>query len=714
MIDLATVKHHPVIDELVQVICNKTHNIDRGFYDVAVAYFLGKMAASMRVTVKTKDRGEIPVNIYALALAPSGSGKGYSVSVLENEVLSGFKLRFMTDTFPVISDQNLWKLAMDRAIRDATEEQTEKEKLDKEFKKAGALAFTFDSGTAPAVKQMRHKLLLSGAGAINFQVDEIGSNLEGSTDVLNLFLELYDQGQAKQKLTKNTAENERSEELDGKTPANMLLFGTPSKLLDGGKIEQAFYDFLETGLARRCIFGMGHRIKASNKLSSTEMFNRLTDPMNEQIISKWNTHFIELADPARFGWQIAVSDAVSIALIEYKMECETRAENFPEYEDVKKSEMSHRYYKALKLAGAFAFVDESLNLDMKHLMQAIKLVEESGTAFQKILSREKAYVKLAKFLADVDTDQTHADLVEALPFYKTGNAARTEMLTLATAWGYKNNVIIKKHFVDGIEFYRGETLEATKLDKVMFSYSNHVAYNFLNEVQKFSDMDKLVKAPGYHWANHHFQGGHRSEENTVLGFNLLVLDVDGGTPIETAHKLLKDYTFMTYTTKRHTEEENRFRLIMPMNYHLLLTGEDYKQFMEHVLSWLPFKVDESANQRSRKWSCNPNGVVTFNDGLLLDILPFVPKTSKNEQYQANYQAVASMDALERWFAERMAVGDRNNQMVKFAFALLDSGCQYNEVEGRVMALNSRLTNPLPEDEIRGTILVSVQKKIQGI
>ncbi len=713
MIDLETVKHHPVIDELVQVICNKTHNVDRGFYDVAVAYFLGKMAASMRVTLKTKDRGEIPVNIYALALAPSGSGKGYSVSIMENEILSGFKLRFMTDTFPVLADQNLWKIAMDRAIRDATDEAVEKEKLDKEFKRAGALAFTFDSGTPAAIKQMRHKLLLSGAGAINFQVDEIGSNLEGSTDVLNLFFELYDQGQIKQKLTKNTAENERAEEIEGKTPANMLLFGTPTKLLDGGKIEQAFYDFLETGLARRTLFGMGHRIKAGDKLSSAEMFQRLTDPKNGLIIQKWNTHFIELADPARFGWQIEVTDAVSIALIEYKMNCEARAEKFPEYEDVQKSEMSHRYYKALKLAGAFAYVDESLILDIKHLMQAIKLVEESGASFQKILRREKAYVKLAKFLADVDTDQTHADLVEALPFYKTGNAARTEMLTLATAWGYKNNVIIKKTFVDGIEFYRGETLEETKLDKVSFSYSNHMAYNYLNETQKWTDLAKLVKAPGYHWANHHFQGGHRSEENVVPGFNLLVLDVDGGTSLKTAHDLLKDYTFMTYTTKRNTDEENRFRLIMPMNYRLVLTAEDYKQFMEHVLSWLPFKVDESANQRSRKWSCNDKGVIHFNDGTLLDILPFVPKTAKNEQYQTNYQAVSSMDALERWFAERMAAGNRNNQMIKFALALLDSGCQYNEIESRVMNLNNQLSNSMSEDEIRSTILLTVAKKIQS-
>ena len=84
--------------------------------------------------------------------------------------------------------------------------QTEFDKVNTEFNKAGAYPFTFDSGTAPAVKQLRHKLLLANCGAINLQIDEIGSNLVKEVEVLNLFLELYDQGMTKQKLTKNTAD----------------------------------------------------------------------------------------------------------------------------------------------------------------------------------------------------------------------------------------------------------------------------------------------------------------------------------------------------------------------------------------------------------------------------------------------------------------------------------------------------------------------------
>jgi hypothetical protein len=129
-----------------------------------------------------------------------------------------FKKRFMEDTFPVIAEQNLWTIANGRAARNGTDPQEEFERAEKEFKSAGAYPFTFDSGTPPAVKQLRHKLLMSACGSINLQIDEIGSNLIGSTDVLTLFLELYDQGIVKQKLIKNTADNQRGEELDGKTP----------------------------------------------------------------------------------------------------------------------------------------------------------------------------------------------------------------------------------------------------------------------------------------------------------------------------------------------------------------------------------------------------------------------------------------------------------------------------------------------------------------
>lgn len=712
MIDLTNVKHHQAIDDLVDVLCNKTQNTDKCFFRTEVAYFLGKLASNMRATLVTKDRGEIPINIYALALATSGFGKGHSVNIMESQVISGFKQRFMEETLPTIAEKHLWEIANARAARDGTEPDNEFEAAKTEYKRAGAFPFTFDSGTTPAVKQLRQKLLLADCGAINMQIDEIGSNLISNTDVLTAFLELYDQGQIKQKLTKNTNDNQRSEEIDGKTPANMLLFGTPSKLFDGSVTEDTFYSFLDMGYARRCLFGIGsNERKAMNSLTPAEIYAKLTQSNNSAVINKYSTLFYNLANPTNYGFKIFVEDNEAIKLLEYKIACEKAADELPEHEEIKKAELSHRYFKALKLAGVFAFIDGTSTLMMDQLLSAILLVEESGKAFQTILQREKTYVKLAKYIAEIKTDVTHADLHEALPFYKSGNAARNEMMTLAMAWGYKKHILIKKFYINGIEMFKGETLQETNLDELILSYSTDWAFNYLNETAPFDALDQLMTLPGHHWCNHHLRHGHRTEENVIANFNMVVLDIDGGVSLNLVHELLKEYKFMTYTTKRHTETENRFRLILPINYILNLDSEDYKEFMQNIVNWLPFSVDEQANQRARKWETNGQTKVHYNmEGEILNALDFVPKTSLNEQYMQKYQKVESLDNLERWFAQRIAQGNRNNQMLRYAMALADTGLDLPEVQNRVKTFNSRIKNPIPDSEIDSTIMKSVAKK----
>lgn len=714
MIDLTNVKHHEAIEELVDLLCAKTQNNDKGFFKAEVAYFLAKMASCMRACVLTKDRGEIPINLYVIALAASGMGKGFSVGIMENELIKGFKRRFIEDTMPIIAEANLHKLADDKALKNPDgDPEKEYTKLEKEYENLGKYPFTFDSGTTPAVKQLRQKLLLATCGSINLQIDEIGSNLIGSTEVLNTYLELFDQGYTKLKLTKNTNDNIRGDDLDGKTPANMLLFGTPVKLFDGSTTENEFYSFLEIGYARRCIFGIGHTDKkAYHSMTPEQIFQSLIQPKNKQIIDKWANKFARLADPSKFQWTMDMKDEVAIKLLEYKINCEKAADQLAEYQEIEKAELSHRYFKALKLAGALAFVDEAIEVDMNHLLQAILLVEESGQAFRSILTREKSYMKLAKYIANVGIEVTHADLNEALPFYKSGVAARNEMMTMAQAWGYKQNILIKKSYVDNIEFFKGESLKATDLDKLIISYSDHFAYNYNNDYAPFDQLTNLTQSAGMHWINHHVKNNHRNEENVIPRFNMIVLDVDGTISLNTAQDLLKEYKYLIYTTKRHTEESNRFRMIFPTNYELQLDSDEYKEFMDNIRSWLPFEVDESVNQRSKKWETFDKGSYFYNtEGKLFDVLPFIPKTSKNEQYQKEFSKIESMDNLERWFAQRIGTGNRNNQLLKFAFALVDSNMSVTDVESKVKAFNSKLSNPLSEKELESTIFKTVGQKI---
>lgn len=704
--------HHQSMSDLVDLLCHRTGNVNRDFFQAEVAYFLGLIPSSMRCKIKSPERGVIPINIYSIALATSGFGKGHSVSVME-EVLEGFREDFMKSTFAEIAENNLFDLAVDIAARKGGDEAKEKESLDADFKRQGHAPFIFDSGTGPAVKQLRYKLLLAGAGSINFQMDEIGSNLLGNNEVLNVLLELYDLGKIKAKLVKNTPDNERGLDIAGSTPSNMLMFGTTSKLFDGSKIEEEFYSFLATGYARRCFFGIGKPPATLGTVDPEDVYNSLVSKNQSQTLNRWKTALSKFSDPRFYNLELNVPKEVGVELVAYRLQCEALANEMPEHEEIRKAELSHRYFKSLKLAGVYAFLDESNDIESRHVRQAIKVAEESGRSFKKLLTRERNFVRLAKYIAASSDNLTHADLVEDLPYYPTSTTPRKEMMDLAMAWGVSNHVVITKNVVQQVEFFSGSDLAETDLNLLQLSFSDHFAYDYESVKQPLDKLPKLLSAPGLHWANHSFEKDHRSEDNAIPGFNLLVVDCDGGVTLDAVHELLADYTFITSTTKRHDDEgEHRFRLIMPTNYVLELSKEDYKHFMDSFLLWLPFESDPAANQRSKKWQTHEGSQVHVNKGpQFVDVLPFIPKTKANNEYVKNIADLGNLDNLERWFLNNMEIGSRNNSLLNYAMMLKDAGAAFDEIESRVLALNQNFDNPLKKDEVQSTVLKSVAQKM---
>lgn len=711
-------EHHPIADRLADILAKKTQNPNKLFFRVQIGYYLGMCAAMMRTKIATLDRGDIPVNVYALNLGTSGSGKGYSTNVLENQVIQRFRTRFLEETFPFIAERNLPKLATKRANRKGTDPDEELVRVQKEFDSCGPLLTSFDSGTSPAIKQLRHKLLMAQAGSMNLQIDEIGSNLQPNMEILETGLELYDVGLVKPKLIKNTADNSRSEEIVGPTPMNILMFGTPAKLLDGAKVESDFYSLLETGYARRCLFGFSKTLLSATAKTAKEVLMERTDKSSDQFLDNLADRLENLADMVNVDRRLTISEDTTLQLITYQLQCEALADTLKEHEEIKKAEIRHRYFKALKLAGAYAWVDDSPEVTADHLYNAIKLVEESGEAFNELLTRDRPYVKLAKYIANCEKDITQADLVEDLPFYRGAASQKTEMMTLAIAYGYKNNIIIKKSFSDGIEFFRGETLKASDLNQLIVSYSTDMTENYQNHRAPFDKLHKLVQRDGYHWLSHHLVGGfegkgYRLEENAMAGFNMIVIDVDATISLKMAKELMKDYKFLAYTTKRHTPEANRFRLILPINYELKMDAKDYKEFMKNIFEWLPFEVDEQTGQRAKKWLTH-NGHYEYNDGeQLFDVLPFIPKTSKNEERKKKLETQQDMDNLERWVMNNIGDGNRNNMLLRYAMILVDAGFTFDGVKEKVVSLNDKLMDKLEESEIYSTIMQTVMRALSS-
>jgi len=710
MFDLDQVEYHETSEQLVKTLCLKTQNDNPLFFRVIVAYYFCKIASMMRVNIATHERGIIPVNMYAICLATSGSGKGLSTNLMEEKLLTPFKDKYMSETFNTVADQNITKLAVKRAIKEDIEEDIAREKVLADFNRAGELLFSFDSGTTAAVKQMRTKLLMAGAGSMNLEIDEIGSNLLGNVDVLTTFLELFDVGNIKQKLVKNTNDNVRVADIDGRTPTNLLLFGTPSKLLNGGKAEEEFYSMLDTGYARRCLFAYSKDSSKNTSLTPEEVYALMTDTNLDDYIAELSETLCDLAEVSHFNKSLSMTKEVSILSISYKLECEKKANSLPAHEEIRKAELSHRYFKALKIAGAFAFIDMWHEITEDHLKAAIKLTEESGEAFASLLTRERNFVKLAKYIAEMGKEVTHVDLVEDLPFYKGSVQQKQELMNLAIAYGYKNNIVIQRSISDGIEFIKGNSLKETNLNKLIISYSTDLAKDYEYTEAPFSKLHNLTQLPSHHWCNHAFLEDMRCEENASMqvGFNMVVLDVENSVSLEAAMSLLQEYTYHIYTTKQHTDKNNRYRIILPLSHVLHMEATEYKEFMSNIFDWLPFDVDTSTKQRSRKWrTCK--GTYFNNEGVLLDALTFIPKTSKNDDCRKVIADLHSLTNLERWFVANAKEGDRSNQLIRYALLLVDSGMDIATVQNNVLRLNGKLDTSLDEAEIMGTIMVTATK-----
>jgi hypothetical protein len=708
--DYASVPFNQQQEQLVDILMRKTQNDDPVFFRLMVSYYFCKIASMMRANVKIADSQIIPVNMYAINLAPSGSGKGHSMNILEDQVIGSFKHDFLETTFPQEADKNIAKLAIQRARRNQTDDDEELKAAQYEFEDMGALLFSFDSATSAAIKQMRMKLLMASAGSMNLEIDEIGSNLLGNTEALTTFLELFDVGKIKQKLIKNTRDNNRTEDIFGSTPTNMLLFGTPTKLLNGAKTEDEFYDFLDVGYARRCFFGLCRKRKSRLDQTAEDIYNIYHDSATNTFLASLDQRLRALADPSMFNRTLPMEKDVSLALFDYRLWCQKQADELSELQDMKKAEITHRYFKAAKLAAAYAFIERSARVEMEHLENAIAMSEMSGQAFQGILSRDRNYVKLANYLAMSGKEMTQADLVEDLPFYRGSEAQKREMVKLASSWGYKNGCVIRTETIDGIEFFSAKSTPETNLDEMILSLSTKdITTGFAHHIVPFSKMGKMLTMSQAHWVNHELKDGYRDEAHVVPGFNMIVLDVEDSISTDMARNLLKDYSYAMHTTKRHTDKDHRYRIVMPLSHKLEMDGADYKEFMNNIYDWLPFDVDRQTSQRSRKWMGN-NGKLWYNDGELLDALQFIPNTRKAVEQQEAQQKLNDLSALERWFVANTGRGNRNGRLVQYGYALMDDGKNITDIMDGVRSLNQKLADPLSDVEITNTIEKSLTSR----
>lgn len=711
--------YNPIQEQLLHIIEKKTSNESDNYFRIVISFYLTQIASSMRAYINGKVFKNIPVNMYACTLMTSGAGKGMCQTILQDSVVDQFRKRFQTYILPAYAHSNLEKLANDMTIVCDKEVDEILKTITAEYESLGSFPYDFDSATGPAFKQVRAKAQMAGVGSLNFICDEIGSNIINNEELLNIGLEVFDMGKTKNKLTKDSAATKRVQDREGGVPTNMLWFGTPSKLLNGGKEEDMFYSLLDAGFARRLFYGEGEKTPMKYK-TGKEMRDALLAEQPDTTLKAISDQLLTLCNLVNVNQELFIDAAEEEMICQYRVWCNQRAELIRKEtgginEEIRLAELENRFFKALKLAGTYAFIDGVTVIAKEHILQAIKLTEDSGVSFMKIMHRDPNYVRLAKYVAARDKAHNWADLSEALPFFKGSEAQKRDLINLATAWAYNNSIVIKSFERNNIEFVQGQKLEETNLDEIIFSSSADIADHFVNSIKPFDKLQKMGQIDGFHWCTHHFMdnvarpdlGAHRSKEYAMPAFNLLVLDIDGTCSLDSAKDVLKDYKYIIYTTKSHTPQKHRFRVILPMKYKLFLNDEDYKLFMNNVFDSLPFQVDDKCKDIARNWLTNNGTVITGSGTELFDPRPYIPESAQDKERKNEKKKYSNLDNIARWFVKQIKPGNRNHMLYRYGIMLKDMGLDLDDVKDKVRLLNSRVNAPLSQEELDNTIFSSI-------
>lgn len=729
-------------ENIVDILCNTTGNYDKAYARVVAMWGCALPITCMRMAIQTLDKGNIPMNVFAMCFAQSGYGKTYTVNTMES-LLKDFNSQFKK-VMVASASANITKLSRRFSTLNGTTQNEEVERWEKTYHSLGPYPMVFDSGTSPAVKQLHQKLQIANSGSINLTMDEVGANLVANEDLFNALIELFDAGLIKQKLTKVTTESKRIDDITGSVPTNCLLFGNPSKVFDGGTTEQAIYSMLKMGYYRRSDMAYGQSQKqVRTDLTAEELYKKRVDPLTKQEKQDWQNRFAILADGSLLNFLVEEPESIGILRTEYQLFCERRALQYNEYEEDKKVELQNRWSRAIRKAGILCILDwltdtstKQLVITKEHLLQGIYYTEACEDAFFRVLTKEPVYAKTVKYLSSINTSnedeyKTHSELADIIPGYKTMATWIKTNNQMAKSWGLTHGYLVTTKLDGDIEFLGAKLLNKTNLDKIKLSISTNLGTGYKNVILPFSgegsSIAKLVQSSAtgvegdttpLHWVNHHLNNGNRRDDAVVQGFNCIVLDCDGDCTINTMKALLEDVSYILHTTKRNgLDGKERFRVIIPINYELKLDNYSYKELMKNILNLFPFKIDDAVCQRSHKWTTTPNSTVIINEPVdddnnhkLFDILPYIPHSKQCDERESRLKdnkSIKDFNKLELWIYQAIVdgegTGERNKNIFKYGMALKDNNESIEGIIRHINHLNDSLPDPLGEEEIKQII-----------
>lgn len=571
-------------------------------------------ASQFRRNIWHWDGFEFPINATSFVIAGSGEGKDLTVKAVRR--------CFAVATANILEERKT--LAKKIAISAASEAgETPPYEYENYKKFYSAPPPTLIAPTTPqGLIQHLNDIADLPLGAGSIYAGEFGDELATNANMLEIvkiIAEVFDTGDKESVYTKG--KEFRSKEITAMA-LNALFVSSSKYILYDYSVKKKFLIAFESKLARRSLFcyipksmpkddniPLAELTRQERELSVSA--NKFKELVSEGAVKVANYHMRKNND------LIQINDEVQDLFNIYKLYNDRVSDTINHKFPLSKLVRKHLQWKALKLAGAFAIMEESDSILPEHYISAIKFCEQLDSdmmLFEQDLVKEQ-YEIFSDFMqsnaVNGKTTLTLHELKKSGYLSSQGSplSKMKELTHLASSYDpngiytYDNDGVYYEQIikVDGLTLSY-KPVDNSRIEKAVASgnelaisrekeqVAKSAATDFIPVSVAFSDLgDLLLDDNAY--SPFIFKNNTRGKDNIQSGAKFIVLDIDkSNITYEEAHFILQDINHHIAQTS-NAANPFKFRILIELDSVVDVSAQVWKHFYTSIAKSLAFNVD---------------------------------------------------------------------------------------------------------------------------
>ena len=666
-------------------------------------------ATHMRAKIRLPDNTLVPVNGISFIIAESGASKDRSLNQAR-KCFSGIynKMKNYLD-----------KQAIKSAQKDA-DEAGQPDNWQLFYKKAKPL-FGGAKPTLSGVVAHLNSMQELNVGGGHVYSGEFGAELANGSSMIELLqfaAEIYDLGNMK-------ADWRKTEEAQGKEIKGMnfsaVFITSPGHIIYDQSIKKKFVMEFTTKLARRSFFNFNQGGLPKIEETIEELLEREARELRESMIAVHEMEEMLLGIKPKLANILTLEDGLWELYGVVKRYYEELSETVnPELESYRLS-LAHTQWRALKLAGAFAQVDNRTTVLVGDFAEALHYCESTQVDIEdfNIELNKESYELLDDYMNSIYKDEPvdiNAHRLVKMGYIDTARGVQTKLRDLAD---------MANDISDGIY-----TADGTKMTYEKLVNKDVVGASYM---QCKGDKDSRAKqcAKGYEYkevgfpklasllckdtafSTFEFEDGVRGNDHIIGGTSWIVLDVDeSDVTDEEAHDMLCEYNHHIARTS-NSQNPFKFRVILELDNYITVEGPKWKKFIHSISKSMGITADLLPPSQIF-FGYDGRNVLSVLDADTIEVKEHLLYANREDAKKPKPTTRERGDMLDNpmdtfHYAYDAEEGGRSLVLIRAAKHAKDLGASVQQILNLVEDINEYWVEPLEEDRFERTIRQQISR-----